>query len=403
MKGFSFKNYIQDEQTEVSRYQTYRDLYEKNSMSKSDFIAAMSKLYDMGNEEAIDRAASMMADIEVEETIDRIFSKKAPNSSPQNKEKLALEIRKLKISPDEKVNLIKGIEDGSAYDIESAIRAKGKYDLKKMVNSSYPGADKLLRWLVEWDASPDSSKRGKASTELFFIIAGKNGKTPTKGDAIVNGTAVEIKSYKGSFNYEFTVNGKQHNGEVPRDDWVAEAKKLYSQKKLMKYWYRGTPFGFVISAVPKGGKKYKMIERGKAKVNDNASPGKNASHVGATMNAFCSELQNAGMSWQSINAWILKTTAKVFSSKKYNGLCWNGKEFDTHAFLMVWNCCALDYYKKEEGFDVITCVNKSKMQCVTLSSGNEMWQMRKQIEPDAISNKLMPGQNSSVAAGTIKV
>ena len=394
--GLGFKNYIQNESFEDVKYQSYRDLYEKTTLSKSDFISAMSKLYDMGNEEAIERAASMMADIQVEETIDRIFTKKAPSSSPQNKEKLALEIRKLKIDPDDKVNLIRGIEDGSAYDIESAINAKGKYNLKSMVNKSYPGADKLLRWLVEWDASPDSGKRGKASTELFFIIAGKNGRTPTKGDAIVNGTAVEIKSYKGSFNYEFTVNGQQNNGKVPRDAWVAEARKLYSKQKLMKNWYKGTPFGFVTAAVPVGGKKFS------SPVNDNASPGKNATHLGATMNAFCSELQNSGMDWQAINAWILKTTSKVFSSKKYAGLCWNGKEFDTHAFLMVWNCCALDYYKKEEGFDVITCVNKSKLQCVTLSSGNDMWKMRKEIEPFAISNKLMPGQNSSVAAGSIK-
>ena len=392
----SFESFLVAEQFDNVQYARQRELFEKVNMSKDAFIKAMGDLYDMGNEEAINRASSLSADIQVEETIERIFKIKAPRSAEQNKEKLALEIRKLKVAPQDKVKLIQGIESGEAYDIEAAVNAKGTYKLSKMVNSSYPGAKELLRWFVEWDASPDSGNRGKASTEMFFILAGKNGRTPDKGDAIVNGKAVEIKSYKGGYNYEFTVNGEQGNGFKPRDAWVAEAKKLYTQRKINKYWYKGTPFGFVVGAVPEGGKKFKMPIQGDSK------PGKNYNHLSATMSAFCAELQNSGMEWERINAWIIKTTAKVFGSGKYPGLCWNGKEFDSHAFLMVWNCCALDYYKRLEGFDVITSVNKKTLSCITLSSGKDMWKIKKKVVPDAISNKGMPGQNSSVAAGAIR-
>ena len=392
----SLNNFVIGEEIENNLYLEHRMLFEKVSMSKKDFVDSMAQLYDMGNDEAIARASSISADIQVEETIDRIFDTKAPKSAKQNREKLALEIRKLKIPAQDKVKLAQGIEDGKAYDIEAAIAAKNFYSLKKMVDKSYVGADKLLRWFVEWDASPDSGNRGKASTELFFILASKNGSTPSKGDAVVNGTAVEIKSYKSSFSYEFTVNGQQGNGFGPRNDWISLAKKLYKQKKLMKYWYPGTPFGFVIGAVPAGGKKFKLPAK-------ESQPGKNYDHLSATMSAFCYQLQESGgMSWQEINGWIIETTAKVFGSRKYPGLCWNGKEFDSHAFLMVWNCCALDYYKKEEGFDVITSVNKSSLSSISFASGAQMWKFRKRVIPDAISNEGMPGQNNSVAAGTIR-
>ena len=392
----SFQNFTIGEDIDNELYSEHRMLFEKVNMSKKDFVDAMTQLYDIGNDEAIERATSISADIQVEETIDRIFKVKAPRSAEQNKEKLALEIRKLKIPSPDKVRLIQGIEDGTAYDIEAALASRSFYSLKKMVNKSYVGADKLLRWLVEWDASPDSGNRGKASTELFYIIASKNGRTPTKGDAIVNGEAVEIKSYKTSYSYEFTVNGQQGNGFKPRDKWIASAKQLYSQRKIMKDWYKGTPFGFVVGAVPAGGKKFKLPAK-------ESQPGKNYDHLSATMSAFCFNLQKSGMKWQEINAWIIKTTSSAFeSSKKYNGLCWNGKEFDAHAFLMVWNCCALDYYKKEEGFDVITSIKKSSLSSITLGSGQDMWKIRKIVIPDAISNKGMPGQNNSVAAGTIR-
>jgi hypothetical protein len=51
---------------------------------------------------------------------------------------------------------------------------------------------------------------------------------------------------------------------------------------------------------------------------------------------------------------------------------------------------------------VITSVNKKTLSCITLSSGKDMWKIKKKVVPDAISNKGMPGQNSSVAAGAIR-
>lgn len=388
MKRFSTRHSIEFERKRETVDEQARDLLDRMDLSekvnRSDFLNAMEKLYDGGDPEVIERAFSIGADMQVEKIVDEMFDKKAPMSAKQNREKLGLEIKKLKIEPDAKVNLAQGIRDGTAYDVEKMISAKGAFALNKMVNKSFDGAEQLLKWFIAWDASPDSGKRGKASTELFMILAGKNGKTPNKGDAIVNGIAVEIKSYQSSFSYEYTVNGEQNNIARVRDPWIEDAKRLYQKKGISQKWdNKALPFGFA----------------------SGRAPGKATNNLKAAMATFCNYLQRDGkMSWQEINAWIVKTTHKHMKvpGTKHATLCWNGKKFNADEFLRMWASCGLDYYIREEGFDRFCMVNKQKMQSITLKSGADMFKLGKKLQPAAISNNMGPGQNSSVSAGDVK-
>ena len=383
MKGF--QTYLFTEKMEEELYQEQRAIFEKVNLSREDFITAMSQLYDMGDQEAINRAATMMADIGVEREVERIFSEKAPKAASVSKDRLAIAIKKLKIDADDKVKLANGIYTGDAFDFSKVLNTSGKVvSMRSIVNSSYPGAADLLPQLVSWDDSPDSSKRGKGKTELFMIIAGKNGRTPTKGDALVDGVAVEIKSYKGSLSYEYTVSGKQNNGVPLRDAWIDEAKALYRKRGLMKKWYKGTPFGL-------GG-----------------GTGKNFKSMHQVMSAFCMELQNHEknpMPWNQINAWIVKTTHKVMgvSGTKYSTMVWDSDgKLDVHNFLRMWASCGLDYYKQEEGFDKLIMINWKSLDCIVVNSGKDMMKLGNRLNPLAISNNGMPGQNGSVSAGSVK-
>ena len=393
MKGF--ESFLISSKIEESLYKEQRELFEKVSMSKDEFVKAMIQLYDMGNQEAIERASNMMADIEVERLVNQIFDEKAPNAAEASREKVMLEIKKLKIAGDEKVELAKGILSGDAYDIAGAVRKKGVVKLQSIVDKKYKGAMELLPWFVKWDASPGAGNRGKASSELFFIIASKNGRTPTKGDAIVDGINVELKSYNSAkYNFEFTVSGKQHYGDVIRDAWAAEAEKMYKSKGKAfhkKYWveYEKNP---AIKEMPFG------VSRGK-------KAGANYLQLTAPMNALCFNLQtNGGMSTAQVNKWVNSTTKKVFKSRSIPDLpIWDGKKFHRTLFMQHWTACAFDHYKSIDKWNVITSIAKNSMTMISLTDGKQLIALGDAVKPYGISMNSMPGQNSSIAAGYIKL
>jgi len=428
----NFESFLIDES---SLRQRLSSLLEKVDISKSDFINAMGDLYDAGDEEAITRASQIVFSLQIEKEVAETFEEKCPTAAKGAREKLALEIQKLKISGPDKVKLAKGIRNGEAYDIEKLFASDGVSDLSSIVNSSYVGAKELLKWFVDWNESPNSG-RGKASTEIFFILAGKNGRPPSKGDAIVNGVKIELKSNAGSYDYEFTVTGGsgrggQANGEAPRDEWIDQARSLYRKYKIMEKWYPGTPFGFASPGTFKGSSEDKALiakynklfkkgdKVGSRKVMDTLNrniknskdkqnlgdiqPGKDARHLSATMTAFCAELQLAGMAPVAINSWIVKTTHKVLKSSGHSTNCWNGKKFDAKKFLCFWASCALDYYRKTDGWDKLCIIHRGKGKCLTLSSGKSMSKLESSHIPSSISNKGMPGQNGSVAKGNFKL
>ena len=223
-----------------------------------------------------------------------------------------------------------------------------------------------------------------------MIVCGKKGRTPDKGDAIVGSKAVEIKSYGSSYTYEYTVSGKQHNGKLVRDPWVAEAVKLYKQKGLYKdYWQKyerqqgwAMPFG------NSPGKK----------------PGVKTAYMQGPMNSFCYNLQkHGGMTKAQINNWLNTTTAKVMKSPNYRvkGI-WDGKRFDRDKFLLLWSACGLDYYMKEEGFDQLAIINQSDMGMVVLNSGADLLALGNKVRVAGVAMNAMPGQNQSVSEGSIR-
>ena len=125
----------------------------EESVDKKTFMGAMRKLHASGDEEMIDRAFGMMADVMVEREIAEIFDVKAPKAAPTEREKVALEIKKLKITPDEKIELVKGINSGEAFQIHKALRkTKRKIDLYS-ITGPYKGAKELLPWFVKYKIS----------------------------------------------------------------------------------------------------------------------------------------------------------------------------------------------------------------------------------------------------------
>lgn len=360
-------------------------------MSRAEFTKAMQALYDTGDDEAIERAASMMVDIRVEREIEKLFADKAPNASPQASEKLALEIKRLKIPPEAKPKLVEGIYNGEAYQIHKGLTKKGPVKLQSLVNSAYPGAKELLPWFVRWDASVDKSKRGIASSEIWMVLAGKNGKTPTKGDAVVDGKAVEVKSYKKGFNFEYTVSGQQHNGVPIRDNFVKQAEALFKQKNLYrKYWVNiEKEQGWVM---PLGTSRTKGV-------------GLNHAHMTGPMNSFCFYLtKHGGMSVKQVDTKIKQmVNSSMKTSVKMTAPIWDGKKFNRYNFLKLWASCGFDYYKKEEGFDMLSMIDKDSLEMLTIRNGQEMLSYGDKLKPAGIAMNGMPGQNSSVSAGSIKI
>ena len=370
-------------------------LSEKLNISRDEFMGAMSNLWKDGDEAVIDRTYNLMSEMQVEQMVAELFEKKAPSAQSSAPGQLVQWINQLSVPAEDKVELVKGMMDGSAFTLSKAIQKKGLVDLE--THAKTPAAKALLRNLVAWKARPSSKALGAAAAELFFIIAGKNGAVPAKGDAIVDGKNVEIKAYAKTYSWEFTVSGGQNNGVPIRDAFAAAAEKLYKSKGTdfyKKYWtdYEKTP---AIGKMPLG------LTRTK-------NTGGNSMHLTAPMNSFCVNLQKHGkMNATQINKWIIDTNRKIMSSRAKSVKIWDGKKFDRFAFLAHWNACAFDYYKKEEGFDKVSIINVKELKMVTYDTGNEMladWKrLGSKFTVAAIAMNGMPGRNGSVSVGGMKL
>ena len=206
----------------------------------------MSDLYDSGDEEVIDRTYSIMANMQVEQSIDELFDEKVPSASKEYAEVLANKIKNLKITPEEKIELVDGIRTGKAYQWSKLYGTKGKVvKLASIVNKQYKGAMELLPWFTAWKGRTKSGGHGgAASSEMFMILTGKNGAAPDKSDVLIDGVKIEVKSNHGGFGFEFTT--KQYGGAAFRDEWTQAAENLYKSKGKAfhkKYWvdYRERP------------------------------------------------------------------------------------------------------------------------------------------------------------------
>ena len=177
--------------SEESHSEQANELLEQvSSISQKDFIKMMKDVYASGDERLVRNMLEVGSNLQVNDVADRIFKVKLPKAENGAKDTLVKKVIDLGLSPEDKLTLIHAIESGDAYDIKTMLRAANKtpYDLNKMVDTSIDGASELLPWFVEWTAKngPDKGTRGKASTEIFIIAAGKNGRTPPKGDCMVD-------------------------------------------------------------------------------------------------------------------------------------------------------------------------------------------------------------------------
>lgn len=366
-------------------FKTFQQIQEAVSMSKAEFLTTMTAIYDSGDERLINKITELGTDLMIDDVVEEIFKVKLPKAEGGAKETLSRMIKQLNISADDKVKLAQGIMDGTAYDIPGLARKTWGTPgpISSCVNTTYPGAMELLPWYVEWKAKADKGTRGAASTEIFMISAGKNGRTPPKGDCMVDGVTIESKSDKNGFGGEFSISGKQSSYLEPTANFRELLKKQFEKA------------GIKIKDDSKHG-------LGDAK-KSGALTGGGGAALTTPMEATIGEFRKAGWNDAKIQKMLADCVNGSFPAAK--GLSTNfikGGKFDAHEFMILWNAAAFAEYKHEEGFKLMMMFNRKAMQCVTFMEPVDIIKLSPRIKPFNISYNVGIGQNKSIGGFALK-
>ena len=368
-------------------FKTFKTLKEAvSTVTKTEFIDAMTSVYDSGDERLVRSIMELGTDIQIADVLKRVFATKLPKAESGAEERLAAEIKKLGISPEKKLELAYAIEDGSAFDIVGLMNKSvaKPAPISSCVNTSVAGAPDLLQWFVGWNAKADAGTRGKAATEIFIIAAGKNGRTPDKGDCIVDGITIESKSLGTGFGGEFSISGKQSSFIEPVTSFKNGLANLFNSKKIKVA--NEEEYGL-------GGAKRSGVLTG--------THGK--SLVTALQNTI-DILKNEGkMSDKQIDAALQKLIVDAFPAASGLSLSVvSGGQIDAHNFMILWNAAAFAEYKFEEGFDVAMFFNRKAMSVITFKTPQDIIKMKDKIKPMNISYNVGIGQNKSIGGFEIK-
>lgn len=360
-------------------YNLLKSLNEEVMVSKKEFLQTMKSVYDSGDERLINKITTLSFDLMIDDIVEEIFKQKLPKAEGGAKETLARKIKELSIGPDDKVELAKAILDGTAYDIIGLLNSSVQTPaaIASCVNGSVPGAISLLTWFVEWKAKANAGTRGAASTEIFLIAAGKNGKTPTKGDCLVDGVAIESKSDKDEISGEFSISGKQSSYAEPVAKFRAHLGAAFIKHKIevqdeMKVGLGDEKKSGALSG-PQGTALQNSLQAAvdlfvKAKLSDADI---NKIFVGACQAAFPAA---KGVSF------------KVIKSKK----------IDAYDFMILWNACAFAEYKHEEGFDAMMMFNRKAGAVVSFKTPGDIIAAHGRIKILTLSYNTGIGQNKSI-------
>lgn len=349
-----------------------------SSVDKKTFLRYMSIAYEKGDERLIKKYLDSATELQVSDLVSSTFKQKLPRAERGSSKTLMNKIMELGVSSKDKVQLAGAIQDGSAYDILKMLNksVKSPVSISSCVNSSIAGAEELLPWYVGWVAKPDSGTRGKASTEIWLISAGKNGRTPDKGDAIVDGVAVESKSARDSFSSEFSISGKQSSFKEPTARFKSGISELYKKKKI-----KVDESQHGLGSAKKSG----------------AISGVSGKSLSTALNNTAEALSSAGMNARSINLEINRLVNDAFPSAR--GISFNvmdGKGIDANKFMTLWNACAFAEYKSEEGFDIMSMFNRKSFSVVSFKTPKDILDSHDRLKHNTISYEVGIGQNKSL-------
>lgn len=361
---------------EMLKFSEY--LQESVSTVKKDvFLRYMSKVYDKGDERLIKRYLDTAAVIQVEDIIKATFAEKLPKAESGADKTLTNKIVSLGLRGPDQVNLANAILSGSAYDIPSMLKAARKSPVKiDSFVGSVAGAKELLPWYVDWRAKADASTRGTAASEIWLISAGKNGRTPSKGDAIVNGVAVESKSSNGGFDGEFSISGKQSSFKEPTAKFKSGLSAVFKKHKIS---VEESEYGL-----------------GSAR-KSNSLNGKDGKSMIESLQRTVDVLVEAKVSLKSIDSILGGLVVDSFPSAK--GLSFsvlNGNKIDAQAFMTLWNAAAFAEYKAEEGFDVMLMIDRKASLALTFYEPKDILDVSSRLKHKNISYEVGIGQNKSI-------
>ena len=357
-----------------------------STVTKTEFIDTMTQVYDSGDERLVRSIMELGSDIQIADVLKRVFATKLPKAESGAEERLASEIKKLGITPEQKLELAYAIESGAAYDIIGLMNksvAKSAA-ISSCVNSSVKGASDLLNWLVGWNAKADAGTRGKAATEIFIIACGKNGRTPDKGDCIVDGVTIESKSLGTGFGGEFSISGKQSSFVEPVNAFKSGLSNIFNSKKIKVA----------------NEEEYGL---GSAK-RSGVVTGTHGAQLTASLQKTIDILMKEGkMTAKQIDSMFQKLINDSFPAASGLSLSvMSGKEINTQNFMVLWNAAAFAEYKSEEGFDVAMFFNRKAMQVISFKTPQDIIKMKDSIKPMNISYKVGIGQNKSIGGFEIK-
>ena len=357
-----------------------------STYTKDEFLDAMKSVYNSGDERLVRSIMELGTDIQINDVLRRVFQIKLPKAEGGAEDRLATEIKKLGITPEEKVKLAYAIEDGTAYDIIGLANRStaSAAAISSCVNTSVKGASEMLDWFVGWNAKADAGTRGKAATEIFIIAAGKNGRTPAKGDCIVDGVTIESKSLGTGFGGEFSISGKQSSYVEPVGKFKAGLSNLFKQQ------------GVVVTDENEYG-------LGSAKRSGTVT-GTHGKLLTASLQKTVDILMKEGkMKAPQIDKAFQKLIVESFpAASGLSHSVMNGNNIDTHNFMVLWNAAAFAEYKDEEGFDLAMFFNRKAMQVITFKSAKDILAMADKLKPANISYNVGIGQNKSIGGFEIK-
>ena len=353
-----------------------------SSVTRDEFLDAMKSVYDSGDERLVRRITELGADIQIDEVCARIFKIKAPKADAGSDATLANKIKQLGITSQEKVELVYAIEAGTAYDIMGLAKSarSAPVDIKTCVNSKIAGATELLPWYSEWKAKPDSSARGSASNEIWMITAGKDGKTPAKGDVQLGTKFIESKSSaKKTFEGEFSISGKQNSYIEPTGKFKAGLAALFKQKKITmdnedNYGLSGS--------------------KTKGMISGNASKPV-ATALQKTIDALMKE---GKMKANAVDSALQKLIKDSFpNANTTTSSVMNGNSIDIKKFYLNWVACAFDEYAAEEGFDLMMMFSRGSDRVKSFYSGADVMKLGDNFKCMIVTYNRGAGQNNSLA------
>lgn len=353
-----------------------------STLTRQEFLDAMTNVYDSGDERLVRKISELGIDIQIDEVCARVFKTKAPKADNGADQVLARKIKELGVSPPDKLALAYAIEDGSAYDIVGLVKGsnKGSKDINSCVNSSIKGASELLPWYSEWKAKPDASARGSASNEIWMITAGKNGKTPPKGDVIVDDVVIESKSSaKAEFGGEFSISGKQGSFAEHANLFKSGLSALFKSKRI----------------TVKDENEY-GLSNSKQKGVFTGSGGK---AVAASLQRTIDILMRDGkMRSGDVDKAIQGLIKTSFGSAKTSPISvMDGNTINIQKFFQYWTACAFDEYKAEEGFDWMIMFARGANACRSFKSGQDILDLGNNFKSMVVTYSVGTGQNNSLA------